>query len=56
MTEVKARKTGARWTGYFRFGTYWFPVKRRGQVATYASAETARSAALKAAPSTPAPI
>ena len=50
MTEVKARRTGARWTGHFRFGGYWFPVKQRGRVVTYGSAEAARKAASNAAP------
>ena len=42
---VRARKRGSRWEGQFRFGGYWFPVKRQEQVLTYASADAARAAA-----------
>lgn len=47
---VRSRKRGDRFEGQFQFGTYWFSVKRRGRVVTFATPDAARKAAAKAAP------
>ena len=51
MANVRATKRGTRWEGQFRFGGYWFFVKRGGRAVTFASADAARRAAEKAMPS-----
>lgn len=48
---TRARKNGLKWEGQYRFGGYWFTVKRRsGSASLFASAEAARAAAVKAMP------
>lgn len=48
---TRARKNGLKWEGQYRFGGYWFTVKRRsGAPSLFSSAETARAAAAKAQP------
>jgi len=50
---TRARKNGLKWEGQFRFGGYWFTVKRRsGAASLFASADAARTAAAKAMPDT----
>jgi hypothetical protein len=48
---TRARKNGLKWEGQYRFGGYWFTVKRRdGRPSLFASAMAARDAARKAQP------
>jgi hypothetical protein len=49
---TRARKRGLKWEGQYRFGGYWFTVKRRGVVSLFGSAEAARTAAAKEMPDT----
>ena len=50
VVTSRARKRGSRWEGQFRFGGYWFPVKRSSRIVTYSSAIAARAAAIAAHP------
>jgi hypothetical protein len=50
---TRARKHGLKWEGQYRWGGYWFTVKRRsGTPSLFCSAEAARAAADKAQPHT----
>jgi hypothetical protein len=49
-TDTRARKRGSRWQGQFRFGGYWFALKRHGRLVTFHSAKAARTAAAEAVP------
>jgi hypothetical protein len=49
---TRARKSGLKWEGQYRFGGYWFTVKRRNDTPSlFGSAATARAAAAKQMPS-----
>jgi hypothetical protein len=45
--EVRARSKGNRWQADYKFGGYWFPLKSRERLRSFASAEAARKAAGK---------
>lgn len=51
MSQVRSVKRGARFEAQFQFGSYWFPVKKRGRAVTFATPAAAREAAAKARPS-----